>query len=231
MTDDELKALVASIAIAQRENAEQMKLTDERMKHTDEQMKRNAEQMKHTDEQMKRNAEQLKLTEESIKRTDEQMKRTDEQMKRTDEKLKRLGITLGSVTNNQGDVAEEFFFQSLIKDNRLGSIRFDDVVKNMEKHRGKIQEEYDLVMTNGDALAVVEVKYKAHHNDLDKLDRKMRHFKQLFPIYQGFKQYGAIASFHINDEVKSEALRRGYFVLQRSGELVHTESGNSLTVL
>ena len=210
MTDDELKALVASIAVAQRENAEQMKLTDEQMKLTDE-------RMKHTDEQMK-------LTYESIKRTDEQMKRTDE-------KLKRMGITLGNVTNNQGDVAEEFFFQSLIKDNRLGSIRFDDVVKNMEKHRGKIQEEYDLVMTNGDALAVVEVKYKAHKNDLDKLDRKMRHFKQLFPIYQHYKQYGAIASFHINDEAKSEALRRGYFVLQRSGDLVHTEASTHLSVL
>ncbi len=175
MTDDELKALVASLAVAQD--------------------------------------------------------RTDEQMKRTDEKLERIGITLGNVTNNQGDVAEEFFFQSLIKDNHLGSIHFDDVVKSMEKHRGQIQEEYDLVMTNGDAIGIVEVKYKAHENDLDKLDRKMKHFKQLFPIYQNYKQYGAIASFHINDAAKREALRRGYFVLQRSGDLVHTESSEHLTVL
>jgi len=182
MTDDELKALVASLAVSQD-------------------------------------------------RTDKQMKRTDEQMKRTDEKLERMGITLGNIGKNQGDVAEEFFFQSLIKDNHLGKIRFDDVVKNMEKHRGKIQEEYDLVMTNGDAIAVVEVKYKAHTQDLDKLDRKMKHFKQLFPIYQAFKQYGAIAAFHINDDAKEEALRRGYFVLQRSGDLVHTESGEHLTVL
>jgi Holliday junction resolvase-like predicted endonuclease len=158
-------------------------------------------------------------------------KATDEQMKRTDEKLERMGITLGNVTNNQGDVAEEFFLQSLLKDNHLGSIHFDDVVKNMEKHRGQIQEEYDLVMTNGDAVGIVEVKYKAHENDLDKLDRKMKHFKKLFPIYQHYKQYGAIASFHINDEAKKEALRRGYFVLQRSGDLVHTESSEHLTVL
>jgi Holliday junction resolvase-like predicted endonuclease len=175
MTDDELKALVASLAISQD--------------------------------------------------------RTDEQMKRTDEKLERIGITLGNVTRNQGDVAEEFFLQSLLKDNHLGSVRFDDVVKNMEKHRGQIQEEYDLVMTNGDAIGIVEVKYKAHTNDLDKLDRKMKHFKKLFPIYQNHKQYGAIASFHINDDAKKEALRRGYFVLQRCGDLVHTESGDHLTVL
>ena len=158
-------------------------------------------------------------------------KATDEQMKRTDEKLERIGINLGNISKNQGDVAEEFFFQSLIKDNRLGWIYFDDVTKNMERHKGNIQEEYDLVMTNGDVIAVVEVKYKAHKNDLDKLDRKMKHFKQLFPIYQSFKQYGAIAAFHINDDAKNEALRRGYFVLQRSGDLVHTESSEHLTVL
>ncbi|MSP27391.1 MAG: hypothetical protein EXR80_02845 [Methylococcales bacterium] len=158
-------------------------------------------------------------------------KATIEQMKRTDEKLERIGIKLGNISQNQGDVAEEFFFQSLIKDNRLGDIRFDDVTKNMAKHRGKLQEEYDLVMTNGDVVAVGEVKYKAHSNDLDKLDRKIRHFKQLFPLYQHFKQYGAIAAFHINDDAKEDALRRGYFVLQRSGELIHTESSEYLTVL
>jgi Holliday junction resolvase-like predicted endonuclease len=200
MTDDELKALVASLAV-------DSKNLHEAQKATDEQMNRNATAQKETFEQMRRNDEMLT------------------------EKLDRMGITLGNIGKNQGDVAEEFFFQSLIKDNHLGSIHFEDVVKNMEKHRGKIQEEYDLVMTNGDAIAVVEVKYKAHKNDLDKLDRKMKHFKQLFPIYQAFKQYGAIAAFHINDDAKEEALRRGYFVLQRSGDLVHTESSDYLTVL
>ena len=193
MTDDELKALVASLAVAQKETGEEIKALAVAQKATDEQIKRNDKMLT--------------------------------------EKLDRVGITLGNIGKNQGDVAEEFFFQSLIKDNHLGSIHFDDVVKNMDKHRGKIQEEYDLVMTNGDAIAVVEVKYKAHKHDLDKLDRKMRHFKQLFPIYQAFKQYGAIAAFHINDDAKEEALRRGYFVLQRSGDLVHTESSDYLTVL
>jgi predicted AAA+ superfamily ATPase len=145
--------------------------------------------------------------------------------------LERLGITLGNVTNNQGYVAEEFFLNSLLKHNHLGNIYFDDVAKNMEKHRGQMQEEFDLVLNNGDVIGIVEVKYKAHENDLDKLDRKMKNFKKLFPIYQNYKQYGAIASFHINDAAKKEALRSGYFVLQRSGDLVHTESGDHLTVM
>jgi len=200
MTDDELKALVASLAI------------DSKNIHAAQQA---------TDEQMKRNDKLLT----------EKLKRTDEQMKRTDEKLERIGITLGNVTNNQGDVAEEFFFNSLSNDTHLGAIHFDDIEKNGHKRRGKTEEEYDIIMTNGDAIGIVEVKYKAHENDLERLDRKMKNFKALFPIYKNYKQYGAIASFHINDNAKQEAIRRGYFVLQRSGDVIHTDSGDHLTVM
>ena len=146
-------------------------------------------------------------------------------------KLDKLGELYGNIEQNQGDVAEEFFFNSLANDTHLGSIHFDDIEKNGHKRRGKTEEEYDIIMTNGEAVGIVEVKYKAHENDLDKLDRKMQNFKKLFPIYQNYKQYGAIASFQINDSAKREALKRGYFVLQRSGELVHTESSDHLTVL
>jgi len=146
-------------------------------------------------------------------------------------KLDKLGELYGNIGQNQGDVAEEFFFNSLANDTHLGSIHFDDIEKNGHKRRGKTEEEYDITMTNGDAVAIVEVKYKAHENDLDKLDRKMQNFKKLFPIYQNYKQYGAIASFQINDTAKREALKRGYFVLQRSGDLVNTENSDHLTVL
>ena len=168
MTDDELKALVASLAVAQQE---------------------------------------------------------------TDRKLEKVSDLLGGIGKNQGDVAEEFFFNSLVDDAHLGAIHFDDIATNMKKHRGKIQEEYDLVMTNGDAIGIVEVKYKVHENDLSKLDRKMRNFKTLFPVYENYKLYGAIASCHINDDAKKEALERGFFVLQRKGEVVQTDCSEHLMVL
>ncbi len=70
--------------------------------------------------------------------------------------------------------------------------------KGMQQHHRDIQEEYDLVTTNGEAVGIIEIKYEAHQNGLDKLKRKMRHFKKLFSIYNAYKLYGAIASFHIN---------------------------------
>ncbi len=114
MTDEELKELVASLAIAQRK--------------TDEQMNRTEEQMRKTDEMLEQ-----KLTVLS-------------------EKIERVGDLVGNMGRNQGDVAEEFFFNSLADDAHLGSVHFDDITKNQHKQRGKFQEEYDIVMTNGEAI-------------------------------------------------------------------------------
>jgi hypothetical protein len=196
MTDDELKALVASLAVAQQK--------------TDEQIVSLLESQKDTDLKFK----------EAATRSEE-----------IDRKLEKASELLGNIGRNQGDVAEAFFFNSLVDDAHLGAIHFDDIATNMKKHRGKIQEEYDLVMTNGDAIGIVEVKYKVHENDLNKLDRKMRNFKALFPVYENYKLYGAIASFHINDDAKKDALERGFFVLQRKGEVVQTDCSEHLMVL
>jgi len=199
MTDEELKELVASLAIDSKNLHEAQRKTDEQMNRTDEQI-----------------AELFVF-----------QKEVSEQMKRTDEKLERVGTQLGNMSKNQGDVAED----SLIDDAHLGSIHFDDIATNMKKHRGQIQEEYDLVMTNGEAVGIIEVKYKAHQNDLDKLERKMRNFKVLFPWFKDYKLYGALAAFHVNEVAKKEALERGFFVLQRSGDLIHTDAAENLMVL
>jgi len=159
--------------------------------------------------------------------TDDEMKQSLLQ-KRTVEALK---IFEEDMMPTDKEIAEEFFFEYMIKNMRLGSFFFDGVARMGLKSSKGIEEHYSIIMDSDDAIGIVEVKYKAHENDLDKLDRKMQNFKKLFPIYQNYKQYGAIASFHINDTAKREALRRGYFVLQRSGDLVHTESSDNLTVL
>ncbi|MEI6747287.1 MAG: hypothetical protein WCL34_15085 [Methylococcaceae bacterium] len=181
-----------------------------------------------TDEELKELVASLAIAQ---KKTDEQMNRTEEQMRKTDEKLKRIGIDFGNMKKNQGDVAEEFFFNSLEEDAHLGSIHFDDIATNMKKHRGQIQEEYDLVMTNGESVGIIEVKYKAHQNDLDKLERKMRNFKTLFPWFNDYKLYGALAAFHVNEVAKKEALDRGFFVLQRSGNVLQTDCAENLLIL
>ena len=153
-----------------------------------------------------------------------------EKSKETDRKLDKVAKMIGGISANNGDITEAFFYNSFLQDNSLGNLHFDDITKNMFKHRGKIQEEYDIFLTNGNAIAIIEVKYKAHLNDIDKLTRKFNHFKKLFPIYQDYKLYGAMASFSFNDDVKQALLKQGYFVVERCGELIKTENNDCLRV-
>jgi len=181
MTDDELKALVASLAVSKKETAAILK--------------ENA-------------IEQKEVT----------------------RKLDKVAKMLGGIGTNQGDVAEDFFYNSFIKDNHLGQISFDDVTRNMRRHRGTVQEEYDIWLTNGQSIAVIEVKYKAHLDDIKKLERKFLNFKKLFPDYKDYKLYGAMAAFYFSQETKNELLKQGYFVVERSGDLMKTENSEYLKV-
>jgi predicted AAA+ superfamily ATPase len=173
----------------------------------------------------------MRKTDEQLRKTDEQIVQLQESIKETNASLKRIGVDFGNMKRNQGEVAEEFFFNSLLDDPHLGAIHFDDIAKSQFKHRGNLQEEYDIVMTNGSAVGIIEVKYKAHENDVDQLERKMKNFKKLFPVYENYKLYGAIASFHLYDDAVQEALKRGFFVLQRRGEVIQTDCGENLMVL
>lgn len=180
-----------------------------------------------TDDELKQLVSSLAV---SQKETDKMQKETEIQLKKTGRKLDKVAKMLGDIGENQGDVAEDFFYNSFIKDNHLGVLVFDGITKNMAKHRGKTQEEYDIFLTNGESVAIVEVKYKAHLADIDKLNRKFDNFKKLFPIYKDYKLYGALASFYFNEEIKDELLKQGYFVVERCGDLIKTENSDFLKV-
>ena len=160
MRDNELKELVAGLAVAQAE-------TDVKFKET----------------------------QALVNATGEQMKRTDEQMKRTDASLERIGIRLGNIADNNGSNAEDYFFNSLADKPELGGIGYDTIVKNFIPKSKRGQGEFDIVMYNGENIALIECKYKAHKSDVEKLiNNQVDSFKKLFPIYANHKFYLGIAS-------------------------------------
>ena len=149
--------------------------------------------------------------------------RTDAQLAGTDAKLDRLAEMYGGVANNQGAVAEEFYYNSLKADPVLSGVRFDFIDKNVTRSHAGVEDEFDLLLINGAAVFVVEVKYKAHEKDLRRLlDVKAVNFRRLFPQYADREQRFVLAAFHIHDELKRAALEQGVTVLQRKGDLIET---------
>ena len=99
-------------------------------------------------------------TDEQMKKTDEQMKKTDEQMKETQITLKKVAKLVGNISNNQGDIAEEFFYNSLADKPILNGVHYDFIDKNAHRSKNKIEDEYDILLVNGNDIAIVEVKYR-----------------------------------------------------------------------
>ncbi len=149
--------------------------------------------------------------------------KTDEQMKRNEAKLTKMGILLGNISNNQGDVAEEFFYNSLEDKKDLAGIHYDFIDKNWKSSTKNLRDEFDIVMVNGKDIAIIEVKYKAHEKDLERLiTKKQTNFKELFPIYKDYNHHLTLASFYMHQELKEKALENNVIVLQRKGDVMET---------
>ena len=145
------------------------------------------------------------------------------QSAKTDAQIKKIAKMYGGAANNHGDVAEEFFFNSLSSTLTLNNIKYDKILKNLHILEAGVEDEYDILMANGKDVFIIEVKYKAHQTDLDKiLDRKYPNFKKLFPEYKNYNHHLGLASFHINDELKDNALLKGVSILQRKGNVIQT---------
>ncbi len=156
-------------------------------------------------------------------RADAQMARTDAKLAKTAAKIDKLAAMYGGVGNNQGAAAEEFYNNSLKADPVLAGTRFDFMDKNVTRSHAGLEDEFDLLLVNGREVFVVEVKYKAHENDLRRLlDEKAPNFRRLFPEHAGRRQRFALVAFHIRDDLKKAALAQGVTVLQRKGDVIET---------
>ena len=192
MTDNELKELVAGLAVSQAK----------------------------TDALHKKNEEQFA-------RTDAQMAKTDELMRRNEAKLTRMGFSLGNMSNNHGQSTEEYFYNSLYDEPRLGSIKFDEIIKNIHGKVARLEDEFDIAMYNGNNVALIECKYKAHENDvLNLIEKKVNNFKQLFPFYANHNFYLGIASFSFYPKLETLAKENGVAILRQKGDVVEIEADN-----
>ena len=171
----------------------------------------------------KKTDEQIKKTDEQLRKTDERLNKTDEQLRKTDGRLNKIAKLVGGISNNQGDVAEEFFYNSMKAKPILNGVIYDFIDKNVTRSKQDIEDEYDILMVNGKDVAIIETKYKAHTNDIDKLiNKKYENFKKLYPEYANYNHHLGLASFNINDDIKEKASQNNVILIQRKGNLIET---------
>ena len=142
---------------------------------------------------------------------------------KTNQKLDKLKEIVGGMGNNQGEIAEDLFFNSFSKTMTIGDIQFHSIDRNIRRLYKNIQDEFDLVLTNNDLIMIVEVKVKCHPNDVKKILKKISNYKRLYPMYESYKIYGAIAGLTFPQKTIDIAKENHIYVI--------TQEGNDLKVL
>ncbi|MEA1920678.1 MAG: hypothetical protein U9N52_12625 [Campylobacterota bacterium] len=142
---------------------------------------------------------------------------------KSDRRLDKVAKLVGNISNNQGDIAEEFFWNTISHNPTIAGIKYDFSSKNAHKRVGDIEDEYDILLVNGKDVAIIETKYKAHVSDIEKLiTKKYSNFKKLYPEYRDYNHHLGLASFNINEDVKEVAFNNNIILLQRKGDLIET---------
>jgi hypothetical protein len=172
---------------------------------------------------IERLTEQQAETDRQIKETGKQIKETEKLFKESkienDRRMNELKEVMGRWANNHGFVAEEYFINSFKRGQRnFFGEKFDKMVS---KAPGiKIETEYDMVLLNGKTVAIVEVKYKAHINDIPKLLKKSETFRINYPDFAGHQIYLGIASMAFYPELEEQCIESGIAIIKQIGETV-----------
>ncbi|MCL2282613.1 MAG: hypothetical protein FWC26_04780 [Fibromonadales bacterium] len=200
MTDKELKDLVASLAVSDKEIDRQLKETKQLIKEIGLQIKETGSQMKETDRQLK------------------------ERMKETSLEIDRVSKRMGGISDNIGYHAEQFFQRAFEKKLKFGYVKYDEMIPNL-CHRDKNGEiEFDIALINGDSIALIEVKSRIHPAFVNEFaETKVKKFRKFFPHYKNYKVYLGIAGFSFCEEVIHRASQYGIGIIGQKGDSVEVK--------
>jgi hypothetical protein len=150
-----------------------------------------------------------------------QSKEHNERFKVSGEHLDRLGKYIGGISHSNGDMAEEFFYNTLKKDKTFVNEKFDLIRKNLT-YRGvddDLEAEYDILLFNGTSAALIEVKYcaKSDNIDINKLIKRADVFKLQFPEYKNHKLYLGVAAMSFKGWIAKKLHHAGIATIRQVG--------------
>lgn len=151
----------------------------------------------------------------------------DNYIKEGEKASKRYDKRFGYLENRFGELAEHLVAPGIAKRfNELG-FKFDTIAPGGEKIMGendKIKAQVDLVLRNSDYIAAIEVKIKPRMEDINE------HIKRLEILREHWdkknekrKIIGGIAGAIFPQNIKTEALNAGLYVLVQSGDTMKME--------
>jgi hypothetical protein len=197
MTDAELKELVASLALAQRE-------TDRQIKELDLRLSQRIEEADH------RLSQRIEETDHRLSR---QIEATD---RRLSKQISELGKQIGGLGEKFGSFTEGLALPSMRK---LLRERFgmEVVSPSLEARKDGRHLEIDVFAYANGTLNrgyVVEVKSHVREEAIEQMKNILAEFRAFFPEHRDKTLYGILAAVHIGARMREKVLRAGFYVAE-----------------
>ncbi|MCL2063033.1 MAG: hypothetical protein FWG98_01495 [Candidatus Cloacimonetes bacterium] len=198
----------------------------ERKKEAQERKKEDVKRKKEDEKRQKENEKVKKEADERMKKLDALMASMTAQVERTSKGITELRAETSGISESNGMFTEAYFHNSMQNSMCFGGIKFDQLDKSFSRSKKmpdgtKIQGEYDIVLYNGDTIALIEIKYRARKGDtMELINRKLSIFKQLFPEYANHKFLLGLGGFSFEKGVENDAKKHGIGILKTKGESI-----------
>jgi len=199
-----------------QETAQQFRETDKKFQETDKKIQANAQE---TDKKFQATAEALTRLEKSVEITDKAIRRLEKSVENSNKEH-------GSLGNRFGEVIEHLITPGVIpRFNALGYhfTKASTRVKIVDPVTNKTITEMDIVLENGDAIIVVEIKVDPSLSDVKKHIRRLQIFREdrdKSSPTDGKKIFGAIAAAVFPKDVQEAALQAGFYVIAQGGDTI-----------
>jgi len=156
-------------------------------------------------------------------------KRLEKMAAENEKHIQEMRKNIRGISLSNGMMAEEFIFNSLEKDKTFSGIKFDFIRKNVpiisEDYQTKT--ELDVLMVNGDSVAIVETKYKVEKDDIiDLINEKLAYFREYFPEFSKHKVVLGIGGMSFLKDAETFAKKKGIGIIKIDNDKVefHTEN-------
>ena len=212
----------------QKTEAAQQKTEIAQQKTEAAQQELSAEMQKLSAEMQKLSAEMQKLSAEMQKLAVAQQK-TEAAQQETAATLQKVIQEYGGFINNQGQQAEDFFIKGLCKqDLQVAGIKFDEIFPRQVRQHGRSYGiEVDALLTNGEYVALLEVKSKVHINDVEAVfNKRIPAFRNFFHDYRDKSLLVLIGGNIFNSDALRKARDYGFICLTPDNQDLHIEAAD-----
>ena len=215
----ELREIMAELARSQQETQVSLRELRDSMGELKQDQAETQRSLQETQESLRKLRDDLRFMSEESDRRLNKMAEDGER------RLKKLEKLYGGVSDNSGRHAEEFFQNALRKTLTFGGIKFDELKPNLA-FSGKKNCEFDMALTNGDAIAIIEARNRVRREYVQVLaTKKLAQFRKFFPNYANYKIYLGLAGFSFEKAVYDEAKKYGVGVIRQDGDSVQVDAG------